>query len=374
MRSSVHLLAACFVGSLVTASSAPAQKEIVNSQAIVSAKTIYFEDKSGVDAVGNKALDELSKWGRFQIVQDRKKADLIIVLSTDPQRGGNLVFAGGQTGTIDSQGHIEEDPIPNYNKLAPIRFAFLTVINAQTGENLWSASQRWGGLLTGFNCVGEHLVKEFERQTQAAERRSRLKLINSINPAYPEEASKKHIEGTVTIRIVVDKNGKVASAKAISGPPELFRRSVEAAMQYQFEPPQDAPVTTELQMAYGLSPTPCRFGEKGQRANVYYAEHLPMKSDQAGGLKIVSDINVPLPPYPNEAIESGIEGDLELFITVAPSGEVVGARVMESVDPAIDDAALATVRIWTFKVTRGWQAGFPIKFLYRMTCDSSVDK
>lgn len=66
--------------------------------------------------------------------------------------------------------------------------------------------------------------------------------------------------------------------------------------------------------------------------------------------------------------------ELELFITVAASGEVVGVRVIKSVDPAIDAAAVATVRTWKFKVTRGGQAGFPIKFLYRMTCFSSDDK
>ncbi|MGB2677731.1 MAG: energy transducer TonB [Candidatus Acidiferrum sp.] len=374
MQFPAHLLAVCVVGGLAAASFVEAQGEIANPQAIVSAKTIYFEDKSGVDEVGKKASAELNKWGRFQIVQDRKKADLVVVLSTDPQRGGNLILSGGQTGTIDSRGHIEEDSVPNYNKLAPVRYAFLTVIDARTGDNLWSASQRWGGLLTGFDSAGERLVKEFEKQTQAAERRSSLKVVKSVNPTFPKEASGKQIEGTVTVRIVVDKNGKVAEAKALNGPPELSRSAVEAAKQYQFAPPQNAPVTTQLEMTYGLAPKPCPPGKKGDRAEVSYAERLPMKTEHVGTLKVVGDIDVPLPPYPVEAREGGIEGDLELFITVAPNGEVVGALVIKSVDPAIDEAALATVRTWKFKVTRGEQAGFPIKFLYRMTCDSPTDK
>ena len=374
MRSSAYFLATCFVESLLAAGSAFAQQEIANPRAIVSAKTIYFDDKSGSDAVAKKALAELSNWGRFQIVQDKKTADLIIVLSTDPQRGGNLILSGGQTGTIDSEGRIEEDRIPDYNKQAPIRYAFLTVIDAETGNNLWSGSQRWGGLLTGFDTVGEHLVKEFEKQTQAAERRSSLKLIKSVDPTYPAEALKKHIGGTVTMRIVVDKNGKISDAKALSGPTELFPASVEAAKQYQFEPPQNAPVTTELEMKYDYSPAPCPPGKKGEHANVFYAEKLPMKPEHAGQLKIVADINEPMPPYPEEARQAGKEGDLEIFITVARNGDVVGARVTNPVDPAIDQAALATVRTWKFEVTRGEQAGFPIKLLYRMSCDSLMDK
>jgi len=374
MWSSAHLLAICFVLILVAPSPVQAQKEIANPQAIASAKTIYFDDRSGVDAVGKKALAELSKWGRFQILSDRKKADLILVLSTDPKGAANLILSGGQTGSIDSGGHVEEDPVPQYNKLASVRYAFLTLVDAETGTNLWSDSQRWGGLLTGFDSVGEHLVQEFEKQTQAAERRSRLKLVKSVYPTYPAEVLKKHIDGTVTVRIVVDKNGKVSEAKALTGPTELFPPSVEAAKQYQFEPPKDVPVTTELEMRYGYSPAPCPPGKKGDRTEVFYAEKLPMNTEHPGFLKVVGDINEPMPPYPEDAGEAGVEGDLELFITVATSGDVVGARVLKSVDPVIDEAALATVRTWRFKVTRGEQAGFPIKLLYRMTCDSLPDK
>jgi TonB family protein len=374
MRSSAHLQAICLVLILMAASPAQAQKEIAYPQAIASAKTIYFDDKSGVDAVGKKALAELSKWGRFQIVSDRKKADLILVLSTDPKGAGNLILSGGQTGGIDSQGHVEEDPVPQYNKQTPVRYAFLTLIDAGTGTTLWGDSQRWGGLLTGFDSVGEHLVQEFEKQTQAAERRSRLKLVKSVDPTYPAEVLKKRIDGTVTVRIVVDKNGKVSEAKALTGPTELFPPSVEAAKQYQFEPPKDPPVTTELEMRYGYSPAPCPPSKKGDHAEVFYAEKLPMNTGHAGFLKVIGDINQPMPPYPEDARDAGIEGDLELFITVAPGGDVVGARVLKSVDPKIDEAALATVRTWKFKVTRGEQAGFPIKFHYRMTCDSLADK
>jgi TonB family protein len=368
MRFSAHLAAISLVVTLVTATSAQTQKEITNAHAIASAKTIYFEDKSGLDAVGKKALAELSKWGRFQIVQDRKKADLILVLETDPHQGGNLIYSGGQTGTIDSEGHIDEDNFPNYNKQAAVRYGFLTAMDPQTGKNLWSVSQRWGGLLTGFDSVGERLVKEFEKQTQAAERSSNLKLIKSVFPTYPQEASKKHIEGTVVVRIVVDRDGKIASARALSGPSELITASVEAAKQLQYEPPENAPVMKDLEMSYNLGPKPCPPGNKGEIANVLSAFQFPKKPLHPGELKIVGELNDPLPPYPEEARKAGKEGDLEMVVTVARSGEVVGARVTKSVDRMIDQSAIATVRTWKFKVSRGEQATFPIKFLYRMSC------
>lgn len=370
MRCPIHLLPICVLAILVAAGPSQAQKEIVNPQAIASAKTIYFEDKSGVDGVGKKALAELSRWGRFKIVQNRKKADLILMLSTDPHQGGNLIYSG-QTGTIDSEGHIEADSVPNYNKQAPIRYGFLTVMEPQTGKELWSDSQRWGGLLTGFDTVGERLVKEFEKQTEIAEQSANLKLIKSVNPTYPPEASRKHIEGTVVVRIAVDKEGRVTRAKALSGPGDLLASSVDAARQFQYEPPENAPVIKDLEINYKLEPKPCPPGKNGEIGNVFSAFRFPKSPLHAGELKVLGEINDPLP---DEAKEAGKEGDLEMVITVAPSGDVVGVRVSKSIDPTIDQVAAATVRSWKFKVSRGEQATFPIKFLYRMTCHSALDK
>jgi hypothetical protein len=87
-------------------------------------------------------------------------------------------MSGGQTGTVDVHGKIDVDPIPNYNKQAPVRYAYLTVIDPKTGENLWSDSHRWGGLLTGINSVGARLVKELEEQT----RNRRFPSVNSPPP------------------------------------------------------------------------------------------------------------------------------------------------------------------------------------------------
>jgi hypothetical protein len=151
---------------LTCTSSLTAQKKSTRSPRILSAKTVYFENQTGSDAVGNSAFARLKKWGKFQIVSDRSHADLLFYLSSDPYKGGNIILAGGQTGSIDGHGHIEEDPIPNYNKQSPTRYAYLTVIDAITGENLWSAKHVWGGLLTGFNSAGSRLVADLEKQTK----------------------------------------------------------------------------------------------------------------------------------------------------------------------------------------------------------------
>lgn len=55
-------------------------------------------------------------------------------------------------------------------------------------------------------------------------------------PKYPVEARKVSAEGEVKVRITVNLEGKVTSAKAISGPIELRKASEDAALLAEFQP------------------------------------------------------------------------------------------------------------------------------------------
>jgi hypothetical protein len=161
MRSAVLLVALLVVSSLTLA-----QKQMARSPKILNAKTAFLLNKTGSDAVGNEALAQLKKWGKYQVVSDREHADLIFYLSADPYHGGDVFLASGQTGTIQEDGRIITDPVPNYSKASPAREAYLAVIDPKTGDNLWSDHHAWGGLLTGFNTVGARLIRKLESQTQ----------------------------------------------------------------------------------------------------------------------------------------------------------------------------------------------------------------
>lgn len=144
----------------------PAQKQLAQSPRILNAKTVCFLNRTGSDPVGDRALAQLKKWNRFQIVSQLKDADLVFLLSADPYKGGNVLLSSGQTGSLDDRGHISEDPVPNYNKASPARYAYLTVLDPKTGENLWSDQHAWGGLLTGFDSVGARLIAKLEKETK----------------------------------------------------------------------------------------------------------------------------------------------------------------------------------------------------------------
>jgi hypothetical protein len=65
MRISEHF--AIFVlTSFLSGNAELAQKQLAQSPRILSAKSVYFNNKTGWDAVGKNALAQLRKWGKFQ--------------------------------------------------------------------------------------------------------------------------------------------------------------------------------------------------------------------------------------------------------------------------------------------------------------------
>jgi TonB family protein len=57
-----------------------------------------------------------------------------------------------------------------------------------------------------------------------------------VKPVYPNEALVAGVTGDIVVEVKVDERGKVESAEAISGPPELRQTAVEAAKQWEFKP------------------------------------------------------------------------------------------------------------------------------------------
>lgn len=60
--------------------------------------------------------------------------------------------------------------------------------------------------------------------------------IKNIVPEYPEMARRAGIEGTVTLKVLVNEKGAVDSVEVIDGPPAFRKNSVQAAKSTVFKP------------------------------------------------------------------------------------------------------------------------------------------
>jgi protein TonB len=60
--------------------------------------------------------------------------------------------------------------------------------------------------------------------------------ISLPTPTYPDTAMRMHTSGVVLVEVVIDENGKIISARALSGPPTLRDAAVQAANRARFSP------------------------------------------------------------------------------------------------------------------------------------------
>jgi protein TonB len=67
------------------------------------------------------------------------------------------------------------------------------------------------------------------------------RIVERINPRYPEQARKNGIQGEVTLKAVVDKNGGCSVIEILESPdPLLSEAAREAVEQWKYEPARDA--------------------------------------------------------------------------------------------------------------------------------------
>ncbi len=86
--------------------------------------------------------------------------------------------------------------------------------------------------------------------------RSDPKALRLPMPAYPEFARSTGISGMVRVEIVIDEDGKVTSAHALSGPAQLHQAAVKAALRAKFSPAMRAgkPVKITAVIGYNFVP------------------------------------------------------------------------------------------------------------------------
>jgi TonB family protein len=174
----------------------------------------------------------------------------------------------------------------------------------------------------------------------------RPKLIYSPSAPFPNDAMRRRKpEGKVTLRVVVDAEGRISGAKPLTGPPEFYQAAIKYVEQWQYEPPAHAPVTITVGMAWGF-PKECP-GPISEMGGVEGSGRLVDKNGKL--VAVVDNDDYPLPPYPVEERMAGAVGKMVLSVTLKRDGRVKEIHAVTSLSPGLDKAAIDMVRSWKFK-------------------------
>ena len=111
---------------------------------VTSAKTVFLLNQTEAK-LGDAVYRELKKWNRWELVTDRSKADLLVVVSQQETVPG--VFSTATANTTTSAATATGLAVPVTDK-----GWFLHILDARTGEDLWAVKARlsfWGKTWNG---------------------------------------------------------------------------------------------------------------------------------------------------------------------------------------------------------------------------------
>lgn len=106
--------------------------------------------------------------------------------------------------------------------------------NRSTGT--WQDKRLTSLLLTGLFAILLSSFAKAELPQAKDHSSSERRVVNRIEPEYPETLKRLYIGGIVRIQVTVDPSGRVASTELLGGSPILGQSAMKAVKQWKYVP------------------------------------------------------------------------------------------------------------------------------------------
>jgi TonB family protein len=188
--------------------------------------------------------------------------------------------------------------------------------------------------------------------------------------SYPREAVANRIQGTVTLKFVIEKDGSLSSVEEIASPGKVF---TDEAVRVVGSSPKWTPGTNKGKpvRVFYILPVQFRLEKEAEPAAqtppnsadtpIYNAEQMP--TFQGGGLNAFRYWAQQRLIYPKEAIENNISGVVTVKYVVERDGSVSNIEIIGSPHKLLSDEAVRVVGL-SPKWTPGTQKGRPVRVYY----------
>jgi protein TonB len=203
----------------------------------------------------------------------------------------------------------------------------------------------------------------------------------------------------VSVRVVVDRQGRVAEARSagvgarggrgatpepVAPPSEAFAKAaIDAVKQWQYDPPADGPIAFDVTFAFmpGAEPRLLAHGTPTIPATLAGIPMAPPPPPPPapgwapGAVRVGGTVSQPTktkhvaPVYPQIAQSANVQGVVILEAIIGGDGKVQDARVLRSI-PLLDQAAVDAVKQWEFTPTM--LNGSPVPVIMTVTVQFSL--
>jgi hypothetical protein len=127
---------------------------------VLAARKIYVDNRTGDAAMLNHAYLELTKWGRFQLVDSPQKADVVLRLFG---RDAAFLPAGEKTYVYKPGASVAR--LQGADESVPEGFTRLTLVDPKSGVALWTEQRKTRG-----PEAKQHLVDGLREAIEQTER------------------------------------------------------------------------------------------------------------------------------------------------------------------------------------------------------------
>ncbi|MBA3512870.1 MAG: TonB family protein [Pyrinomonadaceae bacterium] len=185
--------------------------------------------------------------------------------------------------------------------------------------------------------------------------------VNVPEPEYPAQAKAEGVSGTVTVRVQVNKRGRVTLARSSKGDWRLRSVAVKAAQKATFSEEMLAGRGANGTITYNFAAqteSPAATGSQAPKTNHPSTQELSSATGSSaanvggdypvvGGPLVGAEANLPQPDYPQKAKSKAISGTITVVVRVNRAGKVVSWRTLGG-DSQLRAAALKAARKATF--------------------------
>jgi TonB family protein len=193
-------------------------------------------------------------------------------------------------------------------------------------------------------------------------------LLKRVPPVYPPLARQARIQGTVILKVLINKSGEVANIQLVSGHPMLAPAAIEAVKQWKYDPyllnGEPIEVLTNVAVNFTLAGTAPAAGTTGNvsagpaggavsgvvsnapgdQTSTAVPQRVRVSSGVARGL-LVSKVD---PMYPPDARDQRIQGVVILQATIDKEGNVASLQLVSG-HPMLAPAAIEAVKQWKYR-------------------------
>lgn len=135
-----------------------------------------------------------------------------------------------------------------------LKFSMLVILTCITAVPLWSQSAPIPGAASSSDSAQQTEIPDAPAPLHVSEKEMRHFAVKKVHPVYSPLMLQTRIQGTVVLRIIVDKSGVPIKVSVVSGHPVLLPASIDAAKQWRYKPylVKGNPVEVETENTFHL--------------------------------------------------------------------------------------------------------------------------